>query len=69
MPSPKKGKPQSAEVRAKHVGTHRGRVHIHNGTVAKFVPPEELQTYLDQGYQLGRLPSVKEKILNSPPRQ
>ena len=51
------GKVMSQETRDKHSKRNRGRKWIHSDVEEKFIPPHELETYLDKGWSKGRLPS------------
>ena len=35
--------------------TVKGRKYMNNGIVEKFIKPEDIQSYLDNGWELGRL--------------
>jgi len=49
-----KGKHHSDETKLKNKLGSLGRKYIHNDNESKFVKPEELQYYLDNGWQIGR---------------
>lgn len=58
LPSPMKGVkvgPYSPERCKSNSDAKRGTVHINNGVIGKVIKPEQLQSFLDQGWQRGRM--------------
>lgn len=54
-----KGKKMSEETKKKNSKIQKNRIHINNGIQEKFVKPEQIQDYLDDGWVKGRMPFKK----------
>ena len=55
------GKHQTAERRANIGKANSGRIYINNGEITKHVKLEDVQSYLEQGWVVGRILSEKHK--------
>lgn len=57
-------KTRNNETKQKMSKATKGRVHINNGNICKFVKQEELQQYLSDGWKKGRLITKNKEAIN-----
>lgn len=56
------GKSLKGQKKNYSTSTVKGRKYMNNGVIEKFIKPENIQSYLDDGWELGRLKRQKEDI-------